>query len=154
MCGTPSPRGGGSKKQIPKCPQIGYHPPLPADGVKRGAFERRKNNWFTELFSCGCRLRSSLMAWFDENRSTKKAKQRPVPPHSHTATHPYTAACSTPHIFLQVTLFKQSCQTCREKAAYHHDHGNTVGEPPNLVPPFLGCGVYVPRNFLSPPRWK
>ena len=41
------PRGGGSKKQIPKCPKIGYHPPLPADGVKRGAFDRRKNNWFT-----------------------------------------------------------------------------------------------------------
>ena len=45
------PAGGeGLKKQIPKCPKIGYHPPLPADGVKRGAFDRRKNNWFTEFF--------------------------------------------------------------------------------------------------------
>ena len=43
----PLPPRGGSKKQIPKCPKIGYHPPLPADGVKRGAFDRRKNNWFT-----------------------------------------------------------------------------------------------------------
>ena len=41
MCGTHS------KKQIPKCPKIGYHPPLPANGVKRGACDRRKNNWFT-----------------------------------------------------------------------------------------------------------
>ena len=49
----PLPRGGGSKKQIPKCPQIGYHPPPPADGVKRGAFDRRKNNRFTDFFSCG-----------------------------------------------------------------------------------------------------
>ena len=38
----PPPAGGGSKKQIPKCPKIGYHPPLPADGVKRGALTEEK----------------------------------------------------------------------------------------------------------------
>ena len=48
------PRGGVRVYiKISQPPQNWIPPPLPTDGVKRGAFDRIKNNWFTYFFSCG-----------------------------------------------------------------------------------------------------
>ena len=94
MCGTSSPRGGGEglKNKFPNAPKLDTTHPYLLTAQKGALLTEEKIIGSQNFFYCGRRLRSSLTAWFDENRSTKKAKQRPVPPHSHTATHPYTAA--------------------------------------------------------------